>query len=130
MSDTYMFRPLERGARGGRSKEPLVSMHKGGTLAINRAAFEMLGNPRFVSILVDEGKKAFAICPASEGDANSYPTRKQKTSLGVFVSGRKLARVLGLSDIGSARRFVPTQKGEMLVVVLDNAFRQIRNDGA
>jgi len=127
MSESFVFRPLERGAKGARTTDPLVSMHKGGALAINRAAFEMIGSPAFVSLLVDEGKKAFAVCPASKGDSNAYPTRKQKTSTGVVVSGRKLAKVLGLDGIDAARRFTPKKEGQMLVIVLSES-RQPQED--
>lgn len=119
MSGNFVFRPLEKGLKGLQHTEPLVSLHKSSVLAINRSAMELLGNPSFVTLLVDEGRRAFAIRAATESDTNGYPVRKQKTSSGVLVSGKRLVNELGLQDMKSALRFHPTQEGKMLIVVLE-----------
>lgn len=60
--------------------EPHLTVHKRGTLSINRSAFESLGSPDAVELLYDRQRSTIGLRPIDARAENAYQVRRPASS--------------------------------------------------
>jgi hypothetical protein len=97
---------------------PAVTVQKGGLIALNRAAYALIGDPEAVELLWDADRKVIGLRPSELTNPNAYPARPQSansTKGPVMVAGRKYTQFIGM-DTSRALRWIPTIEGEILCI--------------
>ncbi len=84
--------------------QPMVTVQKAGTLGLNHAAFEALGEPEAVLLLFDPEERIIGLRRVERSDPNSYPVQKQPSGKGAVVSGKAFAQFYGIAT-DQARRY-------------------------
>jgi len=97
---------------------PLVSIQKRGVFSLNRAAYEILGEPTHVKLLFDRNKQVIGIRAADPEELGAYTVRKQKRAANYLFTGIAFANTYGI-DIGYARRYRGEPHDDMLIVDLN-----------
>ena len=104
------------------TKEPMVTIQKGGIISLNAAAFEALGgqvgvvDEMPVHLLFDSTEQIIGIRKAEVGP-NTYIVRKQPNSRSYLVTGKAFTRHYGI-DTRQARRYKAQIFGNVLGVDL------------
>ena len=86
------------------TSEPVVSLHRTGSLALNKAAYEALGQPKAVQLLFDREEQIAGLRPVEPGAPDSYVVRKQDRSSTYLVAGKTFTTYYKI-DIGATRRY-------------------------
>jgi len=115
---SYVFQEYKRGSRRGPTTEPRISITRTGVFSINRAAFEMLDGPAFVTLLYDQRGRAIAFRKATKSDPNAYPVRKQRNSASYLVSGKAFLQYIGEEYGENLKRLIPRKERDLVVVDL------------
>ena len=102
--------------------QPWMTIQKGGTLSLNRAAFEALGSPEAVQLLFDREEQIIGFKVADPESPIAYPVRqtspkKQSKNSNWVVAGTAFTKHYGI-DASSARRFRSKMENEILMVDL------------
>lgn len=69
------------------TKQPQISLQRGGTFGVNRALYDALGKPKRVMLFWD-GQSAMGIRPASDGAKGSYPIGTQPQGSSFTISAK------------------------------------------
>jgi hypothetical protein len=96
------------------STEPLVSIYKDGTLALNAAAVNLLGADA-VKFAYNKKTKQVALLPAERDDPGSYRVRHNKSGGGATVGARAFLDTYNLA--ASKNRRVNVEKLENALVM-------------
>lgn len=67
------------------SRNPTVTVTSRGGLSLNRAAFEVLGEPGFVQLLIDRDNDLLGIKRAHEYDDNAYAVNRSSRSINAIA---------------------------------------------
>lgn len=97
---------------------PVVTVQKKGLIALNRAAYAMIGDPEAVELLWDEDRKIIGLRPSELTNPNAYPARPQSansTKGPILVAGTKFTQFIGM-DTSRAMRWIPTIEDEILCI--------------
>lgn len=100
---------------------PTLTIQKRGLLSINRAAYELMGQPDAVELLWDADRRVIGLRGAPVDGPNSYPVRAQSansTKGPLLIAGSLFTRFIGL-DTSEATRWVPEMEGDVLCVDLN-----------
>ncbi len=100
--------------------EPTATLQMKGTLGLNRAAMDALGDPEAVELLYDPKARVIGLKPMAPSERRAYPIRRQKSSNSFIVSLTKLCTHYGI-DTGTARRYAPTLLDGVLIIELDKS---------
>jgi hypothetical protein len=105
-------------------EEPLVTLQASGTLSMNSAGYEAIGQPGQVDLLYDEGAHLIGFEPAEKGSPTAYPIRQQQNGKSYQTGGRGFCRRFGI-ELGEARRFSAHEAEGVLIVDLDSGGRPV-----
>ena len=94
--------------------QPFVTLQKRGTMSLNAAAFEALGEPEAVELLFDRGERLLGFRPVDPSAAHAYKPRKQGRTANYVVSGMALTQYFGI-ETDTARRYAEVQDGVLVV---------------
>jgi hypothetical protein len=110
------------------TKDPVLTLQKGGMFALNPAAYTLAGEPQAIEFLYDPEGKRIALLPAEKGAVDSYPVRRSKGVNAVLVTGQAFTKFHEI-DTEVARRYRPTVQDGMLVIELvEGVDVALRND--
>lgn len=106
-------------SRQGRnaSSEPLVSIQRTGSLALNKAAYDAIGKPEAVQLLFDRQEQLIGLRPAARGDENAYVVRRQERSSTHLVAARTFTNYYDI-DTSATRRYQTEMYDDVLGVHL------------
>ncbi len=97
--------------------QPFVTLQKRGTMSLNAAAFEALGEPEAVELLFDRGERLLGFRPVDPSAPHAYRPRKQGRTANYVVSGMALTQYYGV-ETDTARRYAAEMRDGVLVVDL------------
>ena len=84
--------------------QPIVTFQRRGVLALNRAAYEALGEPVAVELLYDRGRQLVGVRPVDPKAAHAYRVRKQPDSATYLVAAKSFMQFYGIPN-DQARRY-------------------------
>ena len=97
--------------------QPFVTIQARGTMSLNRAAFEALGEPAAVELLYDRAERLVGFRPVDPTAPHAYQPRKQGKTANYIVSGTAFTQYFGI-ETGAARRYPAAMQDGVLVVDL------------
>lgn len=105
--------------------EPYVTIQKRGTMSINRASYELLGNPEAVELLFDASQRIVGMRSSDVSANHAYPLRASGKSKSSFMlSGRAFTQYYEINtDV--ARRYSAVFEDEILQVDLKGEFLEV-----
>jgi len=100
------------------TKNPMVTIQKGGAFSLNRAAYDLMGSPETVELLFDPEDRLIGFRPVSSTSPQAYPIRPQGKNAATFmIAGRAFGKHYGLNtDV--ARRYSTELQDDILVLDL------------
>lgn len=106
--------------------QPWVTIQKGGTLSLNRTAYEALGSPAAVQLLFDREEQLIGFRATDPEGPIAYPVRttsaKNRSQNSTWlVSGMAFCKNYGI-DASKARRFQPRMENDLLIVDLKKEY--------
>ncbi len=108
-----------------RVKEPYVTIQKRGTMSMNRASHELLGEPEAVELLFDASAQVVGMRAVDPSAKHAYPLRGSGKSKSSFLlSGRAFAMHYGL-DTEMARRYPAVFRDGVLQVDLKGESHEV-----
>ena len=87
-----------------RAHGPALTVTTGGTLNLNVAAFELLGQPEAVNLLYARDERIIGLRPARRDELDAYPVRSSRPGRPPMVSAKAFCEPIG-ADLTSARRY-------------------------
>jgi len=105
-------------------KQPLITIQRRGTLSLNQAAYQLLGEPNFVELLYDEDEQIIGLRATNDKDPDAYPVHKQKESLTYLIAGMAFLNYLGI-PFNEARRYVPKMIDDVVAIDLKSASKSV-----
>lgn len=100
------------------STEAFVTLQKKGMLSLNRAARDLLGNSKTVTLLYNQESNQIGIRPCSPDNQRAYPLRLQGSGSTSLIAGQAFTKFFGI-DTEVARRYKATTVVDMLIVDLN-----------
>ncbi len=100
------------------SKNPMVSIQKQGSFSLNKAAYQLLGEPETVELLFDSEEQRIGFRPVSPNSPRAYPVRPQGKSAATFmIAGQAFTKYYDI-DTSVARRYSVEMQDGILVIDL------------
>jgi hypothetical protein len=100
------------------TKNPMVTIQKGGAFSLNKAAYELMGSPETVELLFDPEERLIGFRPVDSASPRAYPVRPQGKNAATFmIAGRAFTKHYEL-DTDVARRYSTQLQDDMLVLDL------------
>jgi hypothetical protein len=96
---------------------PMISIQASGSIQFNRAAHELLGNPKALKLLYDEENKLIGFRPVSEDEASSYKLHKTVNAERYGFSLKAFANYFGI-PLTESRRFEARKFGDVIGIDL------------
>lgn len=96
---------------------PTISMHRSGRVALNAAAYAILGRPETVELLFDREVRRMGIRRASGNATTAYRLDKSPGAQTYVLSGRAFARYYGIEVGHSWRRDAEFADGVLSVEI-------------
>lgn len=96
-----------------------ISIRVGGTIGVNKAAYEALGRSGAVKLLWDKEVRAVGFRPSHENSPRAYAVNKTKPKGGHDVAGAAFLRHYGIAN-DRCRRYAAEMEDGDLVVYLDD----------
>jgi hypothetical protein len=115
MGDWTVFRDKGKTAQG---HLPSVSIHKGGRLSLNQAAYDALLRPAFVELLYDGSGGRIGFRAASSTDRHAYSVKQPAGSSRYYISAASFARHYGL-DPRETYEQTAALEGDVLAVQVE-----------
>jgi len=78
------------------SLEPMMTIQRRGSLSLNRAAVEALGEPEAVELLYDRKERVMGIRPVDPKAQHAYKIRKQPSSVSFLIAGQAFTQYYGI----------------------------------
>jgi hypothetical protein len=113
------FEVFRKGS-GPRTTQPRMTIQKGGTFSLNRAAYSALGGPEAVELLYDPASRIIGLRRASALERHAFPIRAVGRGNTFALSGRAFCTYYGIPT-AEARRFYARPLGDVLTVDLAEA---------
>ncbi len=108
-----------------RSTEPYITIQKRGTMSINRASYELLGEPEAVELLFDRSDEVMGLRKVDRSSAHAYPLRGSGSRQSSFMlSGMAFTKYYGI-DTSVARRYVAVLEAGVLQANLKGEFTEV-----
>jgi hypothetical protein len=99
------------------TKQPLVTIQKRGTLSLNGAAYEALGEPAAVELLYDLTERLVGFRPVDPEATHAYVPRRQGRAANYLVSGSAFTKYFDI-ETDTAMRYTAEKVDGVLVVDL------------
>lgn len=103
------------------SRQPRVTLLRGGIFGINRAAYELLGEPRAVLLLYDREHRAIGLRPAAVDDPYAHRLTKRTTSESYTVRARRFLRHYEIDEERPLLWNTIRRHEDIVVLVLEEA---------
>jgi len=102
------------------TKNPMVTVQRGGNFSLNRAAYQAMGEPETVELLFDRENRFIGFRPVPSTSARGFPVRPQgKASPTTFmIAGHAFAKHYEI-DASTARRYGVQMQDDILVLDLN-----------
>jgi len=97
------------------TKQPLVTLQKRGTMSLNGAAYEALGEPAALELLYDDTERLVGFRPVDPSTPHAYAPRRQGRAANYIVSGSAFTKYFDI-ETDVARRY-PAQLVDGVLVV-------------
>lgn len=97
--------------------DPIVSIHVRGIFALNKNAYDKLGEPEAIEMMYASEDRIIGFSAAPKSSPDSYAVR-HNTKTAFQVEGRAFLNYYGISD-DAGRRYVAEMMDEILIVQLD-----------
>jgi len=106
-------------------KDPYITIQKKGTMSINRASYELLGEPEAIELLFDASARVMGMRAVEASANHAYPLRGSGKSKSSFLlSGMAFAKYYEINtDV--ARRYPATFEDGVLQVDLNGEFLEV-----
>lgn len=99
-------------------REPAVTIQKGGSISLNRAAYDALDSPEAAELLFDPDERQVGIRKADPSAAHAMPVRPLgERGSSWIISGRSFVLYYGV-PVDTARRWLARMVDGMLVIDL------------
>lgn len=119
MSEWQVFQGKKSAAD---TKEPMITIQRGGSLGLNKSAWRLLGQPERVVYLSDGSSRRFGIKKAEKDTPNSYPLRAQSGGSSFVVSAKMFLTWAGIEFGEQVRRFpLKLENGSVGVVEIETS---------
>lgn len=106
-------------------KDPYVTIQKKGTMSINRASYELLGEPEAVELLFDASARVMGMRAVEASANHAYPLRGSGKSKSSFLlSGMAFSKYYEINT-EVARRYSATFMDNILQVDLKGEFLEV-----
>lgn len=99
------------------TKQPLVTIQKRGTMSLNRAAYDALGEPAALELLYDHTERLIGFRPVDPSTTHAYAPRRQGRAANFIVSGSAFTKYFDI-ETDTARRYPAELVNGVLVVDL------------
>lgn len=99
-------------------RTPTVTIQRKGMLSLNRAAYDLLGGAKSVTLMYNRDRRAIGLRPCAPDNPRAYPVRIQGNGATYIVAGTAFSQRYGV-DTSVARRYRPEKQGDLLVVDLN-----------
>jgi hypothetical protein len=109
--------------------KPLVTIQKSGSLGLNRAAYQALGEPSLVVLMFNREEQLIGIRVADQDTEHAYPLRKQQQSESYLIAGRAFVGHYNIEH-ESARRYQAEIQGDILAVNLKQGGIEVGRNSA
>ena len=100
------------------STEAFVTLQKKGMLSLNKAAMNLLGNAKTVTLLYNQESNQIGIRPCRQDNQRAYPVRLQGSGSTHLIAGQAFTKFFGI-ETGVARRYKAETVVDMLIVDLN-----------
>jgi len=117
------FEEFDKRARSS-TKSPFVTMLSAKGFTLNKAAYDLIGNPEAVTLLYDPDERLVGFKPSSPDYFRAYKVRPQPKGVSVSVSGRSFIKHHGI-DASVTRRYAARMRDGVLVVDLESESTEI-----
>ncbi len=100
------------------SKNPMVTIQRGGSFSFNRAAHKLMGMPETVELLFDRAERLIGFRNVAATSPRAYPVRPQGKNAATFmIAGQAFTKHYDV-DTSTARRYSVDMKDGILVLDL------------
>ena len=99
-------------------REPVVALQRRGVLSLNRAAYELLGEPAAVELLFDRAGRRIGLRPVVGDAPHAYRVRKQPGSATYLIGAKAFLQFYGIPH-DQARRWGAALLDGVLVADLE-----------
>ncbi len=107
--------------------KPLVTIQKSGSLGLNRAAYEALGQPSYVVLMFNQAEQLIGIRVADQDTPHAYPLRKQQQSESYLIAGRAFVGHYEIEHDSARRYRAEIQDGILTVNLKQDGLEVGRN---
>jgi hypothetical protein len=107
-----------------KTKSPFVTVLSTKGFTLNKAAYELLGNPEAVTLLYDPAERLVGFKPSSPDHPRAYPARPQPQGTSVSVAGRSFMKHYGI-DASTTKRYAVQMRDGILVLDLESESTEI-----
>ena len=104
---------------------PVVTIQKAKNFAMNKAAYELLGEPEAVEYLFNEKLQKVGFRKVDPTAPHAYRVRKQANSRSFQMSGHSFITTYDIRTIDGSLRFEPRMEGDTLVIDLENPAAEV-----
>jgi hypothetical protein len=100
------------------TKSPMVTIQRGGSFSLNKAAEQLAGSPEAVELLYDPDERLIGFRPVDPASPRAFPVRPQgKNATTYMIAGRAFSKHYKL-ETSKARRYAVTMSDNILVLDL------------
>jgi len=104
---------------------PVVTIQKAKNFAMNKAAYELLGEPETVEYLFNKKLQKVGFRKVDPTAPHAYKVRKQANSRSFQMSGHSFIKTYGIRTIDGSLRFEPRMEGDTLVIDLKSPSAEV-----
>ncbi len=108
-------------------KDHYVSIHKRGTISLNRSAVEAMGQPETVQLLFNREKRIIAFRGVEPKTEGAYPLRRQQQSNSWLVAGQAFLKFYDI-DHSITRRYTGELRDDMLRIDLSHGGTEVTSN--
>jgi len=105
-------------SKHARPSRPRIGLSRRGYFSVNKAAYELLGQPSRVVLLYDAERELVGLRPADESVAHSYKVIQQGQSESYVIAARAFCDHCGIRYGDEVLHFIPHKEGDLLIFEL------------
>jgi len=106
------------------ARGPSVTVLSTKGFTLNKAAYDLLGNPKAVTLLYDPDERLVGFKPSVRDSPRAYAVRSHPKGASVSVSGRAFMKHYGI-DASTTRRYTAEMGDGVLVLDLDSESTEV-----
>lgn len=107
----------------------MVTIQRKGTMSLNHAAFQALGEPAAVAMFFNKAKRIVGIRAIDPAESYAYPVRKQAASRNYVLAGQAFTKTYGIDTTAARRYNAELRPDGMLVIDLEGeSLSPVRHD--